>query len=116
MLCADLVEVSWSREGKRSKVSALLEDISPSGVCLQTEVPIPVGVTVCWRSPKKEFSGTVRYCEYREIGYFTGVQLDSGCKWSKRAYKPQHLLDLKSLAALSKKSPRQRTDIVTRRG
>lgn len=113
ILCADLVEVCWKdSEGKRHKASALLEDISVSGACLQTETPLPVGVTVRWcvspsrkgHRPKREFRGMVRYCEYREIGYFVGVELDSASKWSKKMYTPQHLLDLKHLMARAERS------------
>lgn len=100
LLCADVVRVSWKTpHSKAHKTSALLEDISASGACLQTEAPVPVGAQVCWRSPKKEFRGTVRYCEYQEIGYFVGVEFDTGSKWSRKAFKPQHLLDLEILRA-----------------
>lgn len=100
LLCADVVRVSWKTpHSKAHKTSALLEDISASGACLQTEAPIPVGAQVYWRSPKKEFRGTVRYCEYQEIGYFVGVEFDTGSKWSRKVFKPQHLLDLEKLRA-----------------
>ena len=106
MMCADLVEVCWrGAEGKRNKLSGLLEDISPSGACLQLESPIPVGSEVHWsatipsrpkrRAAKREFFGRVRYCEYREIGYFVGVEFAAHSRWSRSSYKPQHLLDLK---------------------
>jgi PilZ domain len=104
MLCADLVEVCWKDpQGKARTTSALLEDISVSGACLQTEIPVPVGVSVHWRSPKAEFKGTVRYCEYREIGYFLGVEFDGASKWSRKSFRPQHLLDLKRLIAAARK-------------
>ena len=98
MLCADLVLVCWKDpQGKAHRISALLEDISVSGACLQTEVPLPNGVQVRWRTPKHEFTGSVRYCEYREIGYFVGVALNANSKWSRKTFRPQHLLDLKRL-------------------
>ena len=107
MMCADLVEVYWAAQGKRHKVLALLEDISASGACLQLESSVPVGAEMRWsvkvpthtkhRGAKKEFSGRVCYCEYREIGYFVGVEFDAQSKWSRSSYKPQHLLDLKHL-------------------
>lgn len=94
MLCADLIEVCWKDEaGKSQKTQAVLEDISASGACLQVEIPVPLGVDLRWRSPKKEFTGTVRYCDYREIGYFVGVQFDASSKWSRKAYRPEHFLD-----------------------
>jgi hypothetical protein len=98
MLCADMVEVSWTeRSGRCRQATGLLEDISASGACLQLETAVPLGVTIGWRSPKRAFTGTVRYCVYREIGYFVGVEFNEASKWSKQAYKPQHLLDLKKL-------------------
>jgi len=104
MLCADMVEASWTdQNGATQRATALLEDISPSGACLQLEMAVPMGVTLRWKSPKKQFSGLVKYCVYREIGYFVGVEFDSGSKWSKKAYTPQHLLDLRRLADSAKK-------------
>lgn len=98
MLCADMVELCWSDyEGKGWKAMALLEDISASGACLQLEVAVPLGAEAHWTSPRQEFSGTVRYCVYREIGYFVGVEFEPSSKWSKHAFRPKHLLDLKRL-------------------
>jgi hypothetical protein len=97
MMCADMVNVFWKEAGKRRQVMALLEDISASGACLQFETPVPVGVTVEWQSPKAGFIGTVRYCAYREIGYFVGVEFHPATQWSKSAYRPQHLFDPRRL-------------------
>ena len=103
MLCADMVNVSWKDPmGKRRRLTGLLEDISVSGACLQLETAIPSGAEIRWSSRKKEFAGRVRYCVYREIGYFVGVEFAAGSKWSRRVYKPQHLLDLKVLAGRGK--------------
>ncbi|HUP03025.1 MAG TPA: PilZ domain-containing protein, partial [Bryobacteraceae bacterium] len=77
--------------------TALLEDISPSGACLQLEVAVPVGAELLWECPNHRFAGRVRYCNYRDIGYFAGVQFEAGSGWSSDAYQPQHLLDLKRL-------------------
>jgi hypothetical protein len=98
MLCADMVEVSWKeRTGRKVRATGLLEDISPSGACLQLETSVPLGAPIQWNSPRREFTGNVRYCIFREIGYFVGVEFDAESKWSKQAYRPQHLLDLKKL-------------------
>jgi hypothetical protein len=98
MMCADMVEVFWKDSaGKRRRAMALLEDIGESGACLQLEMPMPAGVVVEWRSAKQEFRGTVRYCAYREIGYFAGVVLMASRKWSQSAYQPQHMFDPRSL-------------------
>jgi len=98
-MCADMLEVIWrDREGKRRHAMALLEDIAESGACLQLETPIPAGVVVQWHSPQQEFRGTVRYCDYREIGYFAGVEFIPSSKWSKGVFRPRHLFDPRRLA------------------
>jgi hypothetical protein len=103
MLCADMVKVSWKDAlGKRKRTVGLLEDISPSGACLQLENAVPRGSEIRWASPKQEFTGHVRYCVYREIGYFIGVEFEADSRWSRKAYKPQHLLDLRQLVKKQK--------------
>ncbi len=102
MLCADMVEVSWKeRSGRPCKSTALLEDISRSGMCLQFEIPVSIGTRVHVRCPGEKLAGTVRYCVYREIGYFVGVELAPSSRWSRRQYEPQHLLDLEELVMRS---------------
>ncbi|MBI5283418.1 MAG: PilZ domain-containing protein [Candidatus Solibacter usitatus] len=99
MLCADLVDVRWKDTAGRSRRAvANLEDISLSGACLQLDSQVPLNTLVRISYPKGEFSGMVRYCVYREIGYFVGVQFDTGCKWEKHSFKPLHLLDPRTLA------------------
>jgi hypothetical protein len=98
MMCADMVEVCWNeRSGELSCATALLEDISSAGACLQLESPVPLGVEIQWTSPRQEFRGTVRYCVYREIGYFVGVEFKPSSRWSKNNFEPRHLLDPESL-------------------
>ena len=104
MLCADMVEVTWKDfTGKKRRAVGLLEDISASGACLQLESAVPLGVEIHWESPKQVFTGQVLYCVYQEIGYFVGVQFDPDSKWTKKAYRPQHLLDLKRLMERAKR-------------
>jgi hypothetical protein len=99
MLCADIVEVTWTAGGVRHPVdTALLEDISPSGACLQLEEAAPVGASITWKLAGYSFAGKIRYCAYREIGYFVGVEFAPGLKWSQTDIEPQHLLDLQKLA------------------
>jgi hypothetical protein len=98
MLCADLVDVRWKDKGGRTRRSvANLEDISQSGVCLQVDMQIPKDTVVRITYPRGEFLGQVRYCTYKEIGYFVGVEFTPGVKWSQRSYKPMHLLDPRAL-------------------
>ena len=108
MMCADMIEVCWKIGGKTHRVTGLLEDISPSGACLQMEGAVPVGAEVRWHTRRQEFTGWVRYCVYREIGYFIGVEFTFRARWSKSLYQPQHLLDLREPAGKSEltRSPR----------
>jgi len=100
MLCADLVEISWQDpSGRIGEAPAVLEDISTSGACLHLDHSLPLDAVVSWRSPKIGFRGCVRYCAYREVGYFVGVRFDANSKWSKRRFVPQHLLDPRRLLA-----------------
>lgn len=98
MLCADLVDVRWKdRSGRRRKSVANLEDISLSGACLQMDAPIPLQTSLFITYPKGELHGRVRYCVYREIGYFLGIEFEPGSKWSQRHFRPRHLLDPRRL-------------------
>jgi PilZ domain len=102
MLCADMLEVCWkSASGRKCRSTALLEDISRSGMCLQFEIPLAIGTEVQIHCPGEKLAGTVRYCVYREIGYFVGVELDQGRPWSRQQFEPQHLLDLEELVLRS---------------
>ena len=104
MLCADMIQVRWKeRSGGERGTTAILEDICASGACLQMEEPVPLGVKIYWDEPKQAFEGYVRYCVYREIGYFVGVEFEPSFKWSKKAFKPRHLLDLHALVAQSRR-------------
>ena len=98
MLCADLVDLHWiDKAGTAKRAIANLEDISSSGACLQLEIPLPLRTTVEMTHPGGRLSGYVRYCVYREIGYFVGIQFEDGSRWSRRVFKPMHMLDPRGL-------------------
>ena len=98
MLCADLVDVQWKdQSGRTRRGVANLEDISLSGACLQVDRPVPQGTTLRMSYPNGELAGIVKYCVYREIGYFLGVEFEPGNRWSQRHFRPQHLLDPRRL-------------------
>jgi hypothetical protein len=106
MLCADLIDVWWTDEsGRRAKALANLEDISSSGACLQIDVPVAAGATVHICHPKVELEGRVRYCVFREIGYFVGVEFTPGFHWDAQLFQPEHLLDPRTLLGLERRQP-----------
>jgi len=99
-----MVEVQWrDQAGRHWRGTALLEDISASGACLQVESAIPLGAEMRWEVCGKRFEGEVRYCVYREIGYFVGVEFHIASRWSKKDYHPQHLLDPRMLMERAKR-------------
>ncbi len=100
MLCADLIDIQWrDPSGRLRRGVANLEDISLSGACLQVERPVTLGSTLLMSYPKGELSGKVKYCVFRDIGYFLGIEFESGSRWSRRDFRPQHLLDPRRLMA-----------------
>lgn len=97
-LCADLVQVEWKdKSGWMRTSTALLEDISPSGACLQMDVQIAPRTAVRLTFGDKWLESRVKYCAFREIGYFIGLEFPKTSPWSRRLFRPKHMLDLSSL-------------------
>lgn len=110
LLCADLISVHWKdKNGRVRKATANLEDISLSGMCLQMDTPVPRETLMrIIADANNRFEARVRYCVYRDIGYFLGVEFEPGFRWSQRRYRPKHLLDPRDLLAMSLKRPEKR--------
>lgn len=87
---------------------AILEDISASGACIQVEGPIPANTIVRIHHPKGQLQGQVKYCVYREIGYFVGLQFVAESRWSRKQFEPQHMLDMPRFLARSLKNASRR--------
>jgi hypothetical protein len=98
LLCAEIVQLLWQdASGRQRRSVANLEDISLSGLCLQVEKPIPSGTAIAMEYGDGELVGTIRYCRFEECGYFLGIELLDGCRWSSQHFRPQHLLDPRDL-------------------
>jgi hypothetical protein len=92
--CSELVQIWQKVEGRWKRIgSGVLEDISHSGACVQMEDPVAKGSTLRIRSEEWKVEGEVRYCVYRDIGYYVGLKLDEDSKWSEDLFRPQHLVD-----------------------
>lgn len=103
MMCADLVDVQWrDARGREQKSVANLEDISTLGLCIQVDAEIPLRTMVHISVGKADYSGLVRYCVYREFGYFVGVEFERGVKWNARNFRPMHLFDPRRLSELAR--------------
>lgn len=98
LLCADLVETIWQdASGHPQRHTANLEDISLCGICLQAETHVPTGTRISMCYGDGELIGTVRYCVFRDSGYFLGIEFQEGCRWSTQHFRPQHLVDPREL-------------------
>ena len=95
-LCAELVEVQWQPESEPARSEwAILEDISASGACLEIERPIPPDTLVSLRFREDGCEARVKYCKFDRINYLLGVQFEGGYRWSRRKFKPEHLIQFR---------------------
>ncbi len=90
--------MEWKdRHGEFRIETALLEDISPLGLCLQTEAALPESSVVALNLNGTRTWAIVRHCKWQEIGHFVGVKFAPGSRWSINQFRPQHLTDPLSL-------------------
>ena len=69
------VEISWEPAGGQSRSgSALMEDISPSGMGLRVRTAIPVGSLVQIKTRNQVRAATVRRCHRAGYEYSVGVE------------------------------------------
>ena len=95
-LCADLVKVEWNPEFGPSRCEwAILEDISSSGACLESEQPITPGTVVSLEFTGDKCQASIKYCKFDRTSYQLGVQFEQGYRWSRRKFKPEHLIQFR---------------------
>lgn len=94
-MCSELVKVETPGEdGQQAEAVANLEDISPSGACVQLEAAMRVGAEIEIVCSACRLKGKVRYCRFVEIGYDVGVEFETRAAWDRRQFEPRHLLDV----------------------
>ena len=89
-LCSDLVKLAL--EGAQP-VTVILENISASDACVQSDDVVPEGARVELICRDTRLTGAVRSCLRQDDAYFVDIVFDADSKWSMEKYKPQHLLD-----------------------
>jgi hypothetical protein len=95
-LCADLVRVTWKNtDGLQQAEWAILEDISSSGACFEIEEAIPNDTIVALQFASDRLEARVKYCNPENAKYLLGVQFEQGYRWSRRRFKPQHLIQFR---------------------
>jgi|WetSurMetagenome_2_1015567.scaffolds.fasta_scaffold1510771_1 hypothetical protein len=97
-MCAELVriDVKTAPETLEGAI-AHLEEISPSGACIQFDRAVRTGVDIEIHCRECRFRGKVRYCRHAGIGYDIGIQFDERGAWSRERFEPEHLLDVADL-------------------
>jgi hypothetical protein len=98
-LCSDIVELFWSdRLGWPHRAKAVLEDISPTGACVQVEALIPMNVELALRLGEIGLPAIVKYCTLIGGSYFVGVEFAAGTQWQEEEYTPKHIFQWPTLA------------------
>ena len=93
-MCADLIKVRIQDAAGAREVIANLEDISPSGACIQLEAATLEGADVEMICAKCRLRGKVRYCRFAQIGYDVGIAFDQRRTWNRSRFEPKLLLEI----------------------
>ena len=91
-LCAELVKVRVQDEAGLREETCNLEDISPSGACVQLEAAAQTGADIELTCAQCSLRGKVRYCVSSPLGYDVGIAFDQRKSWSPQRFKPKHIL------------------------
>ena len=98
MLCSELLNLHLQpRRGsdrRGRKLKANLEEIWSTGALLLTESRIRKFTSLSFVGGGRTFHAEViAETLLSELGYFVEVRFRPDCKWSQRAYRPQHLFN-----------------------
>jgi hypothetical protein len=91
-MCADLVTVRIEDADGAREVGANLEDISPSGACIQLDAAVTAGADVEVMCGKCRLKGKVANCRYSALGYDVGIVFNEKGSWNRKRFTPKHLL------------------------
>ncbi len=99
-LCAELIRVEWQSKEGAFGTTGILEEIWVDGACVQTLEPMKPGTRVWIVARRALFLGTLTGCEFVRDGHFSRVTFDAQSRWSLRSYKPEHLVNTRTVLAL----------------
>jgi hypothetical protein len=97
-MCSELVNILIHHEDQTVQAAiANLEDISPSGACVQLEKAIRLGADIEIVCSTCRFKGKVRNCRYAGGTYYdVGMAFDQPQAWDASRYEPEHLLPVET--------------------
>ena len=92
-MCSELVNILIRHEDQTvQEAIANLEDISPSGACVQLDEAVRLDADIEIVCSACRFKGKVRHCRFAGSLYAVGVAFDDPAAWDASRYEPAHLL------------------------
>lgn len=98
-LCSELVSLEWQKQNGTLDTVDILEEIWADGACVQTLAPLQPGTRVWIVARRALFLGTLTDCEFMQDGYFSRVAFDAESRWSMRSFKPEHMVNTRTVLA-----------------
>jgi hypothetical protein len=96
-MCSELVNILIRHEDHAvEQATANLEDISPSGACVQLDEAVRLGADIEIVCSTCRFKGKVRNCRYAGNWYDVGIAFDKPGAWDAKRYEPAHLLPIET--------------------
>jgi len=96
-LCSELIKVEWQNQAGAFHTAGILEEIWVEGACVQTLEPMQPGTRVRIVARRAMFLATLTNCEFVRDGYFSQVTFDAESLWSPRSYKPEHMVNTRTV-------------------
>src|SRR5271167_2162283 len=98
-LRSELVKVEWQDQTGPFDMAGILEEIWADGACVQTLNQMQPCIRVWVVARRALFLGTLTACEFVQDGYFSQVAFDSESRWSLRRFKPEHMVNTRTVLA-----------------
>ena len=96
-MCSELVNIRIRHEDQTvQEAVANLEDISPSGACVQLDEAVRLDAEIEIVCSTCRFKGKVRNCRFAGSLYDVGVAFDDPGAWDPSRYEPAHLLPVET--------------------
>ena len=93
-MCSDLVKVRIEDAAGAREEIANLEEISPSGACVQLETAAAYGADIEMICANCRLRGKVSQCRFTEIGYDVAIEFEQRQAWERTRFEPKHFLDV----------------------
>ena len=89
---AELVMISWERNGARLRQLGNVENLSANGAGIVADNLLPVGTPVAMTYGEGELIAVVRHCEPLADRYFIGVEFTGESRNSILHFQPELLV------------------------